>query len=364
MLLMQSTVKGTSTRIAIQTALKRYYDDGNNTESNWARTRDDLQAVFQKAGAGFLTVQARIYPFNQTYDPLVTATALELSSLPLPKPGPDGKPATFGDKDYGIIPELYPNITIQRQSTVVDNHTVTGLYQGRIIDSTSYLLSGPYFINDTLSLVSITMPIINNTSSIDTMGWLTAIMDAHLIVDVVNSLEGLDDSGLTMLFGPNNDINKFPEGVIYNSPDPNPPDHELVQFVLPPTPRPGRDHRHDTYRAAQDAQPFDWTRFPAVQRGFTTRTGEVNNAGSIISSRNEENENVAVGYAVINSGMVDWILVVEQQHTEVWAPIYRLRNIILACVFGTVGAMLLVAYPVAHYSSRPIRRRFIAAVIE
>jgi osomolarity two-component system sensor histidine kinase SLN1 len=356
MLLMQSTVKGMSTRISIQNALKRFYE-GNNTEANWAPSINDLQVVFQRAGAGFLTVQARIYPFNQTYAPLVAETAAELRSLQLPITKPDGAQATMGDRDYGMIPELYPNITIQRQSPDPDNHTVAGLYHGRTIDSSSYLLSGPYFINSTLSLVSITMPIINNTSSIDTMGWLTAVLDAHLIVDVVNSLEGLDQSGLCLLLGPHSVTNRFPEGVTFNSPDPNPPDDADVRLVLPPTPRPDKGHRHDAYRAAQDADPFDWNKFPAVKRGFTHRNQESNNAGSIISSKNEEGDGVAVGYSIINSSMVDWILVVEQQHHEVWQPIYRLRNIILACVFGTAGAMLLFAMPIAHYSSRPIRRQ-------
>jgi osomolarity two-component system sensor histidine kinase SLN1 len=200
------------------------------------------------------------------------------------------------------------------------------------------------------------MPIINNTSNIETLGWLTAVLDAHLIVDVVNAMEGLDRTGLTMLFGPDNAVNKFTDGVTYRSQNPKPPENEAVKFILPPTPRNGQEKRHHSYHAAQKAEPFDWTKFPAIEKGFTKRTGEVNNAGSIISTRNEEGHNVAVGYAVINSNMVDWILLVEQQHDEVWGPIVHLRNIIIACVFGTTGAMLLLALPVAHYSSRPIRR--------
>jgi osomolarity two-component system sensor histidine kinase SLN1 len=355
LLLMQSTVKGTSTRIAIQSALKRYYD-GNNTVENWARTKDDLQAVFMKAGAGYLTVQARIYPLDPSIGPVVEDTADDLRSVRMPETRGDGTMATL---DNTFLPELYPNFTTQRAAYNSTHDTTIGMFEGRRIQDASYVLCGPYFINDTLSLVSITMPIINNTSSIEVLGWLTSVLDAHLIVDVISAMEGLDNTGLTMLFGPNSTANKFPPGTLYNSlPEPTPADNELVKFVLPPTPRHGDkfDKRHDRYLAAQDALAFDWSLFPAVKRGFTHNTHQRNNAGSMISTVSEEKQSVAIGYAVIDSKLVDWILLVEQQHREVWAPIYRLRNIILACVFGTMGAMLALALPVAHYSSRPIRR--------
>ena len=70
----------------------------------------------------------------------------------------------------------------------------------------------------------------------------------------------------------------------------------------------------------------------------------------------EDNHRVAVGYAIVNISMVDWMVVVEHSHTEVWTPINRLRRIILACAFGTMGFLLVVTFPVAHYSSQPVRR--------
>ncbi|KAF2751463.1 hypothetical protein M011DRAFT_491914 [Sporormia fimetaria CBS 119925] len=356
LLLMQATVKGTSDRLAIQSALRRYYDDNNNTAENWARTIDDLQTVFQKVGDTYLTIQARIYPRNPNDGPVVNDTSYALRSLQLPVKTPNGGFAVLSDPDYGFIPELYPKFNTTVVPFNLTHNRTIGNWNGRLIDRTNYLLCGPYYINDTLSLVSITMPIINNTSNIETLGWITSVLDASLIVNVVNSREGLDKTGLTMLFGPNNATNKFPRGSIYSDPEPDPPDNALVKFVLPPTTRHEFDDRHDRFGYAQNADPFDWNEFPAVKRGFTRSTGEVNNAGSFISTPNEEGENVAVGYADVKSNMVDWLLTVEQQHSEVWAPIYNLRKIIVACVFGTMGAMILFALPVAHFSSRPIRR--------
>ena len=82
----------------------------------------------------------------------------------------------------------------------------------------------------------------------------------------------------------------------------------------------------------------------------------INNASSILSTHNENNVSVAVGYARPQSSLVDWLLIVEQSHDEAWAPIERLKTIVLSCVFGTVGFILIVVVPIAHYSVRPIRR--------
>jgi osomolarity two-component system sensor histidine kinase SLN1 len=224
------------------------------------------------------------------------------------------------------------------------------------MDGENYLLMGPYVVNDTLSLISITMPIINNTSSIDTLGWLTVVLNARLINDVVDAQEGLDDSGVTMIFAPNNVTNKFADGVMYNSRHPDPPEDQSVRFLVPPTERSGLRNRHPRHNDNEGGEPFDWNEFPAIKQGFTKRTDATNNAGSLISTHNEEGKSVAVGYGIVSNRMVDWMLVVEQAHSEVWAPIYRLRNIIIACVFGTMGAMILLIFPIAHLVSRPIRR--------
>ncbi|KAF2681081.1 hypothetical protein K458DRAFT_310480 [Lentithecium fluviatile CBS 122367] len=349
-LVMQTTVRQTASRLAIQSALQRY-NAGNNTSNNWQRTGDDLDAVFTGDGDARLAVQVKFYAANSSAVPIYSRTKEGMRGVLMPYKAPDGKDVYFGDDDYGFPPDLYPNFTPYEDPA---NSQTLASYDGRNVTPRNYLLSGPFSVNSTLSLVSITMPIINNTSSIDTLGWLTAVLDAGLISRVVNALEGLDDSGLTMVFGPNNATNRFPEGSRFDEAGVA-SEHESVRFVLPPTNRVVAQ-RHADFGSGLDPPPFDWSRFPTIRQGFTEANNATNNAGAAISTNNEEEDNVAVGYALVNSPMVDWMVVVEQSHKEVWAPITRLRNVLLACVFGTMGAMMILTFPAAHYSSRPIRR--------
>lgn len=351
--LMQILVQQAANRLAPQSALQRYYR-GNDSESNWQRTAEDYDAIFSGDAKARGAIQARIYAFNSSSRVLFSRTANTVANVVLPFKGPDGQNVTLGSPE-GFIPELYPAFTVEpiRFNSTFD--TLKAHYEGRTIDNTSYLFSGPYRVNEYLSLVSVTLPIINNTSNIETLGWLTTVLDASLITNVINALEGLDDSGLTLLFGPNNATNILPPNYLYDAADPSPPEDFEVRFLVPPTPRQAIK-RHGAADTALDPPPFSWSKFPAIRKGYSEPTGATNNAGSIISTKNEDGDNVAVGYAVVNSPMVDWMIIVEQGHGEVWAPIYRLRNLIIACVFGTMGAMIILAFPVAHYSSRPIRR--------
>ncbi|KAF1939030.1 putative histidine kinase HHK5p [Clathrospora elynae] len=352
--LMQILVQQAANRLSPQTALGRYYA-GNITDSLWSRTGEDFDAVFSGDAKTRVAIQAQIYAYNSSDSSIFSRTASSMADVVLPYQKPDGQNATLGDPEYGFISELYPKFTVE---TIFFNSTFNSYkahYEGRVIDNTSYLFSGPYRVNESLSLVSITTPIINNTSNIDTLGWLTTVLDASLITKVVNAMEGLDDSGVAMLFGPDNATNTFPTGYLYDAASPSAPQNAQVRFLLPPTQRADVE-RHGQYDTALDPPPFDWTRYPAIRKGFTEPTGASNNAGSDISTVNEDGDTVAVGYAVINSPMVDWMIMIEQTHGEVWGPIYRLRNVILACVFGTMGAMLILVFPVAHFSSQPIRR--------
>ncbi|KAF1831294.1 putative histidine kinase HHK5p [Decorospora gaudefroyi] len=354
--LMQILVQQTGNRLAPQAALSRYYSTANNTASNWVRVAEDYDAIFSGNEKTRIAVQAQMYARNSSDDVLFRRTAVTMMDVVLPILKPNGQNATLGDPEYGYIPELYPNFTVETTSYNATLDTYTAHYAGRTIDNTTYLFSGPYRVNRSLSLVSVTIPIINNTSNIDTLGWLTTVLDAALITNVVNAVEGLDDSGLTLLFGPENVSNVFPPQYRIDSADPAVPEKVQVHYLVPPTQRGNDVQRHGQYDTDLDPPSFDWTQYPAIRRGFTEPPDGTNNAGSIISTHNEFGANVAVGYAVVNSPMVDWLVVVEQTHKEVWGPIYNLRNVIIACVFGTMGAMILLAFPAAHFSSQPIRR--------
>lgn len=101
---------------------------------------------------------------------------------------------------------------------------------------------------------------------------------------------------------------------------------------------------------------FTMGHYPAAAAAFGQQNGAINNASSILTTTNENNVTVAVGYARPQSSLVSWLLIVEQSHSEAWAPIIHLRAIVLSCVFGTIGFIFLIILPIAHFSVRPIRR--------
>ena len=351
--LIQILVQQAANRLSPQSALNRYY--AGNVSVSWSRVEEDYDAIFSGDMKTRVAIQAQIFPYNSSERSVFSRTAVSMLDVALPILKPDGQNATLGDPDYGFVPELYPKFTVEKIAYNATLSRYKAHYDGRTIDNTSYLFSGPYRVNSTLSLVSVTIPIINNTSNIETLGWLVLVLDGALITTVVNAIDGLDNSGLTLLFGPDSPTNTFPPQYLFDAAEPDAPANVQVRYLAPPTKRNGVQ-RHGQYDTALELPPFDWATYPAIRTGFTRPTGATNNAGSLISTHNEDGDNVAVGYAIVSSPMVDWMVLVEQSHEEVWSPIYRLRNVIIACVFGTMGAMLLLTFPVAHFSSQPIRR--------
>jgi osomolarity two-component system sensor histidine kinase SLN1 len=354
LLLMQVLVKQASMRLAPQMALESYYRDDRSTDDQWDRTAEDYDAIFAGDENTRIAVQARIYHKEGSDRILFNRTASSVANVTLPYEGSDGQPALMGDYLYGYVPELYPRFNVRAINRTSDQYDAE--YQGRVINKTEFLLSGPYRVSDSLTLLSITMPIVNtNTSSPRIIGWLTVVLDAQLLNDVLDAREGLGESGHSLLFGPYNVTNNFPAGFLFGSPNVSPPKHIEVQYQgsSRQSEDAQRNFQPDTYWGPLH---FDWSQYPAVREGFTRVTGNRNNAGSMVSTTNEQKHHVAVGHALVNNSMVDWMVVVERSHAEVWSPINRLRRLILTCVFGTMAAMLLVMLPVAHYSSKPVRR--------
>lgn len=54
--------------------------------------------------------------------------------------------------------------------------------------------------------------------------------------------------------------------------------------------------------------------------------------------------------------LVNWVLICEQTQWEVFKPIVKLRNIMLATVFATCLVVVLLVFPLAHFAVRPIVR--------
>lgn len=292
---------------------------------------------------------------------LLNVTSPDITgTIPLPSYlNANDTPVYLGDNGTGYPVELYPNLTFT--STVINStfNMSNAFWDGTPLYPNSTILIGPWLINQTFGLLSLTVPVNNVSSILDTLGWITIVCSAQSIFALENSLEGLGATGQILIVAPHTPDQKLPSSVL------NPGTIEAnrtaakqldVHFVLPPLQNASRSTRHSARAYDMPNIPFTMQSYPAVLEAFTTRTGVPNNAGSYISTHNEENIQVSAGYALSMSPMVNWALIVEQSHGEVIAPIDHLRNVLVACVFGTVGFMLLVLLPLAHFSVRPIRR--------
>ncbi|TKA61800.1 hypothetical protein B0A55_11769, partial [Friedmanniomyces simplex] len=364
--LMQTSANFVTTRIVIQSALMHYNTQANNSADNWIHAQSDMLDAISGGGSvgQAILFQSMVFPKNAS-GPAgsesvmnTTSSALE-DSIRLPYDCPDGTAAYLGDGSCGDLnlgypPMLYPNLTYTSEfygSTDIQE----AVYAGDTLRPGSALLVGPWAVNHTFSLVSMTMPIINNTSAVDVLGWLTVVMDAGLIQDVISSTQGLDQTGQTLLVGPTSLSNTFPSDVLYNTrTNGTAPSNFQVQYALPIN---SSDiSRHPDRVLGTTNAPFDAAQYPAVVSALTQNNNQQDNSGALIKTHNEAGMQVSVGFAIPQQSIVDWVVLVEQARSEVWQPIYRLRNILLACVFATALLMAIIAFPLAHVFSLPIRR--------
>ena len=343
----------------IQNALQRY-NTGNNTDANWVRARADLVQSF--TGGSYL-LQARVVSKNGTgmmgpYS-LINATGQDIDGqIELPMLNSQGQRAHFGDNDTGYPPELYPELTFKTDIINDTFNSSTAFWSGQQLNSNAPILLGPWLLNETFGFLSITVPIINNTSMDDTLGWLTVVASAKGVLQLDRSTRGLGDTGQILIVAPDTPDQRLPSKIQEtNDRDAkrNLARSQNVRFVTPPVQNNSRSTRHPLRAYGTSNQAFQMGAYPAVLETFSD-TGSSNGQGSLMSSKNEEDRQVSVGFARTSSALADWILLVEQGRGEVFSPINHLRNVLVACVFGTVGGILLLLLPLAHLSVRPIRR--------
>lgn len=216
-------------------------------------------------------------------------------------------------------------------------------------------------------MVSLTLPIIDNRNQDIVLGYMTVVAAATALLDVTRSRAGLAQTGIVLIVSTSRHENLFryeqrPANALASppyEPAPGALDYARVKYVFPPFPNEGQTDRHSQYNqnlSTMGSSNFSLYQYPAAMAGFGKLNPHINSAGSDLSTKNENNVTVAVGYARPQSSLVNWLLIVEQTHEEAWQPIERLRTIVLACVFATVGLLLIVVFPMAHFSVRPIRR--------
>jgi len=379
--LIQTTCQTISTRLLLQDAFRKFYDSqvNNKTGSDpWVQALADIESALGRTGFSGL-LQARLYSRNATGDPkgLLSITgngATDSGPIVLPYKAPNGSEVLLGDPEYGFPPSLYPNITyydLGRPSDAMSNTNAfsaavfPGVSLGNGSEKTGVLL-GPLVVNSTYALISLTIPIRDIQNNNFILGYMTLVANTRTLVEVQTSGEGLGSTGIVLFIGSINPWNHFSPPVAASNATWTPPLEDFrdqeVRFLLPPQPQNGQQDRHSqrSFGSGKYSDTFLLRQYPAVLDVLSNQNTSPNNATSKLSTTNEQGYSVAVGVARPQTPLVSWAIVVEKDKSEAYQPIKTLRSILLGCVFGTLGLVLLLVFPFAHWSVMPIRRLKIA----
>lgn len=360
-----------ATRLLLQQAYVDFYN-GNSTEP-WGAARADLESAMSTNRLTGL-LQARLYSRNQTGGKpggLLNVTGggvgAQVQNIVLPYLTPNGSRVNLSDTEFGYPPSLYPNITYQNlgyPNPAVNTTPAVSAYAfpGVRVSDNGGLLLGPLMVNESFALISLTIPVRSLSIQNFTLGYMTLIASASSLLDVQASREGLGSTGMVLLIGPESASNNFVAPLAPANATFTPARSSLsdapVRFVLPPLPANNTPERHSSREFGREefGSRFLLSQFPGALDSFASFNSQPNNARSFLSSTNEQGNAVAVGVAQPRSSLVDWVVVVEKAEDEAYEPIATLRKILLGCVFGTAGLVILLVFPCAHISVRPIRR--------
>jgi osomolarity two-component system sensor histidine kinase SLN1 len=354
-----------SSRILVQNALTNYYDTGEN---EWTDAREDLESALSVSTSSGL-LQIRLFSRNNTKTKggvLLNVTSLSLPEIELPYKDSEGSNVFLGDTDLGYPPSLFPNLTyidLGRPNSVRNNTTA---YAAEAFDDVRIardggLLLGPLVLNESASLLSVTIPVRDNNDTF-ILGYMSVVTLAQSLTAVQDSREGLGETGSVLLIGPTDRSNRFnktqPASNATYTPNRDEFGNVLVKFVLPPKSPEGHKDLHDIHQfvSEYDNRAFPVKNYPAAFDSFTKHYDTVSNASSLINTHNEQNARVAVGFARTQTPLANWTVIVEKAKWEAYKPINTLRNILLGTVFGTVGLIALIIIPCAHVSVLPIRK--------
>ena len=366
--LIQTTCQGIATRILIQQAFVNFYN-GDNSTANWDTASRDLETALSTVAISSL-LQARLYSRNATGNQggILNITGRDMPDITLPYADPNGNPILFGNSEFGFPPMLYPNITYNDTGVVnpfnnSTNQTMAIAFPNVRLATNGGLVLGPLMVNATFALMSLTVPVrqINNSGFI--LGYMTLVASATNLIQILQSREGLGETGVVLVMGPDTPWNRFeashpPTNDSYTVPNPDAYGDLNVHFIFPPHNFSSSGDRHSLHDFGNGMyyQPFPLESYPTVKDVFTNPSDAVNDASSALSTTNEQGYAVAVGVARPATLLVNWAVVIEQDRSEAYAPIVTLRNILLGCVFGTAGLVLLLIFPCAHLSVKPIRQ--------
>ncbi|KAM0398202.1 hypothetical protein ACHAQC_003872 [Fusarium culmorum] len=354
-----------SSRILVQNALTNYYNTGKN---EWKDAREDLESALSVSTASGL-LQIRLFSRNNTKTKggvLLNVTSLSVPEIELPYKDSEGSNVRLGDTDLGYPPSLFPNLTyidLERPNNVRNNTTAYAAeaFNDVRIARDGGLLLGPLVLNESASLLSVTIPVRDNNDTF-ILGYMSVVTLAQSLTAIQDSREGLGETGSVLLIGPTDRSNRFnktqPASNATYTPNRDKFGNVMVKFILPPKSPEGHKDLHDVHQFVSEYgnRAFPVKNYPAALDSFTKHYNTVSNASSLINTHNEQNARVAVGFARTQTPLANWTVIVEKAKWEAYKPINTLRNILLGTVFGTVGLIALIIVPCAHVSVLPIRK--------
>ncbi|KAI5843914.1 hypothetical protein DFP73DRAFT_478292 [Morchella snyderi] len=358
--LLHNTVYAISTRAILQSALRRY-QQGNNTYENWSRTLEDLQNSASASTGGFGEV-LQVVVFDENLgngipgvpNGTITDDGTVVGGRNYTGTTNNGTRynATHGLPYHDGYPNaLYPFADRSSMTTPANYFTPKYIYDKR------GLVLGPMMVNESFFMLSFTIPIINNTSASTLLGFITVVVNAKVVLDIITDTRGLGGTGQTVLVGPATASNIWEDSLLANRKrnDTAVGDYEF-RYLLPP----GRDK-------SLVGQVRQLKQYTAVRTVFEHGVGGINGAGddgdggsSDLDTYNSEGRHVSVGYVMIipssDLNLTDWALLIEQDKSEAFQPINKLRNILIATVFGTFAVVIILVCPIAHFAVKPITR--------
>lgn len=261
----------------------------------------------------------------------------------------------------GFTTELYPIASGYRNKRLRGDTSL--IYTPQYIINMGGLLLGPVVINSTLSLLSFTIPIKkpDGQNGTQIVGFVTTVVSAKPLQEIISDTDGLGDTGQALLVGPAwvnglwNDTrmsaNKHSRGYVEDA------DKEIGDI---------------TSKITGDFE-FVYLLRPAKSPKLAGKTfklryydpvwilSTLGKGGTDLDTTNPLGESVAVGYTVPQiqeniPTLVDWGLLIEQGKSEAFEPISRLSHILYATVFSTFAVVMLIVWPLAHFSVQPILR--------
>lgn len=199
-----------------------------------------------------------------------------------------------------------------------------------VFQNYSQRLAGPLYNEfDATYLMSMTYPIMGNTTlflqSGQFNGYLTMIYRTDSMRAVINDGTSLDIRDAMYLLAPEK----------YTSPN-----NFQIRTLLPPTRSDEIFHATHPSNAA-----------PVVETAVNSRE-----PGSLFNTRLFNISNAAVGYSLVSEFSAQWVVVISEPHSDLFSPIYKLRNIALASASAVLVFITMFIILFVHLGVQPIYR--------